>query len=162
MTKSHNTQIRFLGIPSEHAQQLQNGGSDENGQLPERMTSDGSGFPCRHCLKEIADKDELLILSYRPFEKKQPYAEAGPIFIHSESCISHLDNGEIPNNILSQGNTLIRGYSEDNRIVYGTGKIVKSETVKQEAIKMFASDKIAYIHARSATNNCFTCRIERA
>ncbi|MEH6632888.1 MAG: DUF1203 domain-containing protein [Halopseudomonas aestusnigri] len=162
MTEQNKTQVRFLGIPSEHAKLLQSGAADENGQTPERMISDGSGYPCRHCLKEIANEGEVLVLSYRPFDGKQPYAESGPVFLHSESCESHHDNGEIPDNIRTQGNTLIRGYSADNKIVYGTGKTVKSETVKQEAIKMFKSDKIAYIHARSTTNNCFTCRIERA
>ncbi|MFD2207646.1 DUF1203 domain-containing protein [Kiloniella antarctica] len=161
MTDQNTSRVRFLGIPNKKARLLQCGGHDENGQKPERMISDGSGFPCRHCLKPILNNEGVLVLSYRPFEDKQPYAETGPIFLHSDLCEEHQDNEELPDNIRSQGNTLLRGYNADNRIVYGTGQTVKSETVKEAALDMFKNEKISYIHARSTTNNCFTCRIER-
>ncbi len=89
MTSQTKPLIRFLAIPSEHAKGLQNGEHDENGRKPERMISDGSGFPCRHCLKEIGKDEKVLVLSYRPFDEKQPYAESGPIFLHEKNCERH-------------------------------------------------------------------------
>ncbi|WP_085904528.1 DUF1203 domain-containing protein [Kiloniella majae] len=154
--------VKFIAIPTEHARHIQAGGKDENGLVPEKLISDGNGFPCRHCLKGIEKDEEVLVISYRPFPQKQPYAESGPIFLHSKTCEAHHSNGNIPDNIQSQGITLIRGYNSDNKIVYGTGKTIKSSDIKAEALKMFEADNIAYVHARSATNNCFTCRIERA
>ncbi|KLN60075.1 hypothetical protein WH96_12830 [Kiloniella spongiae] len=159
---AQNLIVKFIAIPTEHARHLQSGGCDENGLIPEKMISDGDGFPCRHCLKGIEKGEEVLVISYRPFPEKQPYAESGPIFLHSKTCVSHNNNGKIPDNIKSQGITLIRGYNSENRIVYGTGKAIKSSDIEAESVKMFEADNIAYIHARSAANNCFTCRIERA
>lgn len=156
------TNIQFIAIPTEHARHLQSGGKDENGRVPETMVSDGNGFPCRHCLKGIDKNEDVLVVAYRPFPDKQPYAESGPIFLHKKACASQQSNGKIPDNIKSQGITLIRGYNSENRIVYGTGKTIKSLDIEAEALKMFEADNVAYIHARSATNNCFTCRIERA
>lgn len=156
------TNIQFIAIPTERARHLQYGGKDENGHEPETMVSDGHGFPCRHCLKGIEKNEEVLVVAYRPFPEKQPYAESGPIFLHKKACTSQQSNRKIPDNIKSQGITLIRGYNSENRIVYGTGKTIKSLDIEIEALRMFEADNVAYIHARSATNNCFTCRIERA
>ncbi len=56
---------------------------------------------------------------------------------------------------------LIRGYGSDDRIVYGTGQIVATDELAQAADALLARPDIAYVHARSASNNCYQCRIER-
>lgn len=56
---------------------------------------------------------------------------------------------------------LIKGYSSDDRIVYGTGKIVPSADLDAEAANILKRDDVAYVHVRSSVNNCYTCRIER-
>lgn len=57
---------------------------------------------------------------------------------------------------------LVKGYSRDDRIVYGTGKIVPSADLTAEAANILTRDDVAYVHVRSSVNNCYTCRIERA
>jgi hypothetical protein len=42
--------------------------------------------PCRHCPGLIREGEEKLVLSYRPFQSIQPYAESGPIFLHEAAC----------------------------------------------------------------------------
>ena len=56
---------------------------------------------------------------------------------------------------------LIRGYGKDDRIVYGTGQIVPTSELAQAADTLLQRPDIAYVHARSASNNCYQCRIER-
>jgi hypothetical protein len=57
---------------------------------------------------------------------------------------------------------LIRGYGADDRIVYGTGRIVAPGAMPEAAEEMFDNGRVAYIHVRSASNNCYQCRIDRA
>lgn len=57
---------------------------------------------------------------------------------------------------------LIRGYGADDRIVYGTGQIVAPAAMPQAAQTMFADPRVRYIHVRSASNNCYQARIDRA
>jgi hypothetical protein len=57
---------------------------------------------------------------------------------------------------------LVKGYSADDRIVYGLGKIVPVAEVPSRAGEVLADARVAYVHVRSATNNCFTCRIDSA
>ena len=77
---------RFSAIPSEIAHHYRSGGMDANGQVPERIVSDGAGNPCRHCLKMIPKGAGMLVLAHRPFPALQPYAEVGPIFLCADAC----------------------------------------------------------------------------
>jgi hypothetical protein len=57
---------------------------------------------------------------------------------------------------------ILRGYSADHRIVYGTGAVVPTDRLAEEAEARFRDPRVAYLHVRSARNNCYQCRIDRA
>jgi Protein of unknown function (DUF1203) len=149
--------IRFTPIPTDVVRGYQSGGPDANGQVPEWAVSDGKGTPCRHCLKTIPNGAAMLILAHRPFPAPQPYAELGPIFLCANAC----DAGVEPE-ILESPTYIIRGYGANDRIVYGTGAVVSTDLIRQEAEARLADPQIAYLHVRSARNNCYQVRIDRA
>jgi len=155
------TAIRFVALPTAAVTALQAGQPDVNGQAPEHALSDGAGVPCRHCLTIVAADDPYLILGYRPFSTLQPYAESGPIFLHAETCARYAESATLPP-MLTADQYILRGYSENERILYGTGQIVPTEQIPARAAELFERAEVAYLHVRSATNNCFQCRIERA
>ena len=153
--------LRFVPMPTADATALQAGAPDANGQSPEPHVARESGGPCRHCLKPIAAGERYLILGYRPFPEPQPYAEVGPIFLHAEACASYDRAAELPPILRTDGACIIRGYGGDDRIVYGSGRVVANAKIPEEAGALFGDPRIAYIHVRSATNNCYQCRIDR-
>jgi Protein of unknown function (DUF1203) len=102
-----------------------------------------------------------LILAYRPFPRAQPYAEIGPIFLHAEPCDRYPAPGEMPAMFLKREHYLLKGYRADDRICYGTGQVVASAEVPAAAARILARDDVAYVHVRSALNNCYQCRIDR-
>jgi hypothetical protein len=154
--------IRIVALDSALVKRLQNGGLDANGQKPERHMCEGGMMPCRHCLTDIRAGEPYLILAHRPFGLIQPYAEQGPIFLHAESCTRPPDSADVPAMFRERKDYLIRGYGADDRIVYGTGKIVAPAAMVEAAQDMFANPRVAYIHVRSASNNCYQARIDRA
>lgn len=156
------TDVRFLGLPTEIARAFQAGSADANGQSPERHISDGAGVPCRHCLREIPKGEEFLIVSYRPFPAPQPYAEVGPIFLHAEPCEGFDTGRGTPPICDEREHFLLRGYNARDRIIYGTGQIVATDKLSNTATQLFECPDVAYLHLRSASNNCYQCRIERA
>src|SRR4029078_4307590 len=119
------------------------------------------GVPCRHCLKNVAAGEEYLVLAYRPFAALQPYAETGPIFLPAKACEAGAESDALPE-ILTSPDYIVRGYGADDRIVYGTGAVVPTAEVKARAQALLERPDIAYVHTRSAQNNCYQCRIERA
>ena len=155
------SELRFQAMPSDLVRAYQAGAPDAYGRKPETRKSDGPGFPCRHCLTDIAAGDDVLVLAHRPFSALQPYAETGPIFLHATPCARHPDVDRTPDMFLSRPQMIVRGYSADERIVYGTGAVVPSERIAATAAAILARPDIAFVHLRSASNNCFQCRVER-
>ncbi|MDC9822814.1 DUF1203 domain-containing protein [Devosia sp. ZB163] len=155
--------LLYSGMPSELAAAYRAGAPDANGQVPERRVSDGDGVPCRHCLGNVEAGEPYLVLAYRPFPAPQPYAEVGPVFIHAEACPAHVPEAGLPERERrARSGRILRGYGRDDRIVYGTGIVVANERIEAEAEAILARPDVAYVHMRSATNNCFTLRIDRA
>jgi hypothetical protein len=133
---------------------------DANGQVPEWKVSDGGGNPCRHCLRMIPAGAGMLVLAHRPFPAPQPYAEVGPIFLCADAC--EAGGGEALPEMLASSDYIVRGYGPDDRIVYGTGGVVATGQIAARAEDLLADPRVAYVHVRSARNNCYQMRIDRA
>ena len=106
----------FTALPTDGVRALQNGQPDVYGNIPELAISDGDGKPCRHCLSQIAKGAQMLILAYRPFVGLHPYAETGPIFLCADEC-ARGGGHELPEVLSTSPDYLIKGYSDDDRII---------------------------------------------
>ncbi|MEM7745147.1 MAG: DUF1203 domain-containing protein [Pseudomonadota bacterium] len=154
--------VTFKPLPTEIVRAYQNGATDANGLPPERAVSEGAGNPCRHCLTYIPEGAPMLILAHRPFDAPQPYAETGPIFVCAERCEAWDGDGLPPMFKPAAAEArLLKGYSPEDRIVYGLGRIVPPGEIPEAAEDMLADPRVAYVHVRSSTNNCYSCRIDR-
>ncbi len=151
--------LQFQAIPTKDARAAQDGKPDANGLIPERVISDGNGNPCRHCWSEIPKDSPMLILGYRPFPALQPYAEVGPIFLCANKCERHAESDTLPELFSNYEQMLVRGYGEDNRIVYGSGAVTKITDIASAIKAGFENPKIKYFHMRSASNNCYHAKV---
>ena len=154
--------IHFHALPTDQGRVLQRGGLDANGQPAERSISDGGGNPCRHCLKDIPQGIPMLILALRPFNKLQPYAECGPIFLCAEECERHAETRSQPEYLSSREQVLLKGYTIQEWIEYGTGQLVSPDQIRAVSEHILKNPDVAFVDIRSATNNCFQARIHRA
>lgn len=147
---------KFYGMPKAEADGYRSGAPDAYGNFPEQSTSDGNA-PCRCCLRLIPNGSDMLVLAYRPFSEMQPYAETGPIFLCAEDCTSP-DPDETPKSLVS-ADYLLKGYSHDERIIYGTGQITPISDLSTYADRLLARDDVAFVDMRSARNNCWLARL---
>ena len=156
--------LEFSGMTTSEAENLWNGGNDAHGNPPETAVSDGQGNPCRHCLQMIEKGETFLVLSHRPFASCQPYAEQGPVFLHAEPCVAYQHDSTDPDNLPpvlhDSPRYMLRGYDENERIVYGSGTIADTRQLNAVAGQLLAQDRITFVHVRSATNNCWQARID--
>ena len=153
--------IQFVGLPSRQVAEAKRDGRDAYGHPIETHRANGGAYPCRHCLGETPEGEAYLILAWRPFATTNPYAETGPIFLCAAECAAPGPLDQVPP-ILRSPQYLVRGYTSDERIVYGTGQIVPTAKIANYARELFANPKIAFVDIRSASNNCFQCRVLRA
>lgn len=150
--------LRYNPLPTPVVTQLREGGLDSYGLAPERVRSDGAGNPCRHCLDFVPEGAGMLIVAHRPFGALQPYAETGPIFLCADHCAAWAGEG-VPPILTTSPDFLLRGYTSDERIRYGSGKVVPRESLAEYALELLARPDIAFVDVRSARNNCFQLRL---
>ena len=153
--------VRFIPIPSEDVIGWQDAGVDSYGFPEKQKISDSDGFPCRHCQENIGKGDSYLVLAQRPFSGLHAYAETGPIFVHAAKC-RRADSGYTLPAISNSASYIPRGYDNGETIVYGTGGVVDRVQIIDRAESILEYPAVAFIHARSAQNNRFHCRIEGA
>jgi hypothetical protein len=151
--------LKFIAMPTAEVEALRAGAPDAYGAAPERGVSDGAS-PCRHCLRDIPRGAPMLILAHRPFARLDPYAETGPIFLCADPCARHAET-TAPAYLDARSGVLVKGYLANDRIHYGTGRIVPPEAFAEACAEILKDDATAYVHARSATNNCYQFRVER-
>lgn len=155
------TNLVYQPLAADTVQALRSGGPDAYGQPAEHAKSDGNGNPCRCCLKDIPKGAGMLILAHRPFRVTQPYAETGPIFLCADACAPWGGAG-VPPILTTSPNYLLKGYTADERICYGTGQVTDAAEIPNYAAQLLSRPEIAFVDVRSARNNCFQARIRRS
>ena len=152
--------IQFVGLPTAKVSQAKSAGRDAYDQPIEVHTSTGEAYPCRHCLGETPTGQTYLVLAWKPFETANPYAETGPIFLCQSDCKPLAPSSEVPATLRS-AQYLVRGYGADERILYGTGRVVETRKIPDYARQLLEDPTVAFVDVRSAANNCFQCRVLR-
>lgn len=156
------SKLTFNALPTEVARAYQSGAPDAHGMPAETRVSESSDGLCRHCLQRVPVGKPYLVLAHRPFVGLHPYAEVGPIFLHAEPCERYPEAAQLPASLGYSPDYLIKGYDADDRIVYGTGKIVPTDDIPAAAARVLERKDVRYVDLRSARNNCFQLRIQRA
>ncbi len=145
---------------SDEAERIRAGDLDANGQPALVRVAEGPANPCRHCLGLIAEGENKLVLAYRPFAERQPYAETGPIFLHQRAC-KRYESEQMPPWFDFLDPAVICGYAYDHWICYGTGNVVPGRDLASAWEKIVSDDSVAYVHIRSKFT-CYQCRVDRA
>lgn len=149
----------FLPLSDADAAHYRAGGLDAYGLPPERRVVQGGGVPCRHTLRMLTEGAPYLIVAHRPFAGLNPYTETGPIFLGAGDLPGAAVSSDLPPFLTSPA-YIVRGYSADERIVYGTGAVTPTQDIPAACARLFERAEVAFIHVRSASNTCFHVRVE--
>lgn len=116
--------------------------------------------PCRHCLRDGAPGEAMLLFRYASVDDG-PYAESGPVFAHEAACERAVESADaLPEMTAARELVVVRAY--DGRDWIHSARLVPGREAADAVTQMFTNADIAYAHVRSATNGCFTYRVERA
>ncbi|MCF2869954.1 DUF1203 domain-containing protein [Octadecabacter sp. G9-8] len=152
--------LTYSGLPTAHVHDIKNKGRDSYDLPLEVQTSDGGVHPCRHCLGAVPEGEPYLILAHRPFDGLNAYTETGPIFLCAGDCAPYAGGDVVPETLVSP-TYLVRGYTGDERIKYGTGSVVPRNDIMAYAARVLDDPEIGFVDVRSAMNNCWQGRITR-
>ncbi len=154
-------QITFEALPSDIVADIRRTERDAYYNAVERHISTGEIYPCRHCLGEIPVGEHYLILAHRPFARENAFTETGPIFLCAKDCAQATPSDQVPETLRAD-HFLVRGYDDNERIIYGTGSVTQTPFIPSRARILLADPSVAFVDIRSAANNCYQCRIKRA
>ncbi len=125
-----------------------------------RMTADATpGFPCRVSLSDAEVGETVLLIPFRHHDVSSPYCASGPIFVRSDAVTARPAPGEIPA-MLRHRLLSIRGY--DARAMMIAAEVVKGTEVEEAIRRLFADEKVSYLHVHNAGAGCYNCRVVRA
>jgi hypothetical protein len=148
--------MHYLPIPQETAESARRTMRDGFGH---ELAVTSVVAPCRACLRIPRSPEPMILLSYRPLEDTNPYAEIGPIFIHAEACEPYSDVTEFPPDFAARP-LVVRAYDRDGRIA--DAAVAEPGEAPAQARRFLDDDAIAEVHVRHVSYTCYDFRIVRA
>ena len=114
--------------------------------------------PCRSCLRLTTAGDEVMLLAHSPFTSSGPYAEVGPIFIHSQACDQYPSPDFFPDDF-SNRRMVLRAYSVAGEIA--DAQVCEPGEHNDVIDRLFENSEVEFIHARNVAYGCYLFRIDR-
>ncbi len=152
--------IRVVGISDSQLKTFWQTGVDHAGNTAEPFADEQGGWPLRCCLRDSRTGEELAIVAWSPFPWAGPYAETGPIVVHTQPCRPHPDD-RLPAQFHDRRQVL-RPYSTDRRIAYDHIRVVQPyDDLDADVAALLARDDIAFVHARNVLSGCYSFTVER-
>lgn len=120
------------------------------------------GFPCRQCLQDAAIGDELILVSYDPFQTDSPYRSASPIFLHRHPCTptsgAPTPSAHVPEQ-LTRRQLSVRAFDRDEMMI--DAAVIDGHALAATAEHLLAQAATQKIHVHNASRGCWAVAIER-
>jgi hypothetical protein len=159
--------FRVHAIPARTLAEIRLAGHDQFGnELTPIVDADG-GSPMRCCLRRSAPGEQLYLITYRPFTRPGPFAEAGPVFVHASACPGYHENDAYPAGYRDWPPMVFRPYRHHaelncDGIAYDAIQIGEGAAAESLIRTIFADPTIEFIHTRNVRAGCFMFSIARA
>lgn len=153
--------ITITGINNAELADVLARGTDHGGNPIEPFVTDDDGWTLRCCLQNAAAGDEIAIIAWSPFPWKGPYAEVGPIVVHTRSCEGQPLLDRLPPELDVRPMTL-RPYNRAHHIAYDRVHHLPAGGSVTAHIKALLEDQtIEMVHGRNTTGGCFAFQAQR-
>ncbi len=166
------TEFRCIPIASELSARWGQSGMDDAGNRLRRVTAqarpmapdgsrpDGTGAPCRHCLRDAAIGDELLLGSYLMPRPQGIYWTPSPIFVHATPCEQFARLNEVAP-IVRDRLVSVRAYDGDDQCIYELGHAGDGNAIDAPLLRALDDPRTAFVNIHTAKPGCMLCRVER-
>ncbi len=134
--------------------------ADERGESLKHFPAEG-WEPLRCCLRLPHAGERIALLSFSPFPHAGPWAESGPIYIHSVGGCGYAQPDELPPDFRT-GPRILRTYRADGTLDYENITLVPEGADLEEPIRqLLEKPAVSTIHVRAVMSQCFTYRVDR-
>lgn len=125
-----------------------------------RVADEWPGHPCRQCLRDADVGDELVLVSYDPFEDfgESPYRSASPIFLHRDDCSARRDTLAVPEQ-LARRQLSVRTFDASAMML--DGRIVDGTDLAAALDELLTLPDAHRVHIHNAGPGCFAATAHR-
>jgi hypothetical protein len=125
-----------------------------------RVADASPGYPCRQCLRDADVGDELVLVSYDPFDDVggSPYRSTSPIFLHRNDCRARRDTSAVPEQ-LARRQLSVRAF--DAAAMMLDGRVVEGADLAATLDELLALPGAERIHIHNAGPGCFAATARR-
>jgi hypothetical protein len=126
-----------------------------------RVADEAPGYPCRQCLRDADLGEELVLVSYDPFDEfgdGSPYRSASPVFLHRHDCSGRLDRSSVPDQ-LTRRRLSVRAFDAEAMML--DGRVVDGADLGATIDELFATDGVERLHVHNAGRGCFAAAVFR-
>jgi hypothetical protein len=123
-----------------------------------RVADEHPGWPCRQCLRDAEVGDELVLVSYDPFDIDSPYRCASPIFLHRHDCRDRVDTAPVPDQ-LARRRLSVRTFDAEAMMV--DGRVIEGSDLADILAELLAAPAADRVHIHNAGPGCFAAVAHR-
>ena len=156
------TRFACVAIDPAVAARFRASGADDRGNGLRRMVAtDGTGFPCRVCLRCAEVGEEMLLGSYDLPRPLGIYWTPSPIFIHAEACVPYAGADEVVEIVRRNAIVSVRAYDAADMVLYDLGRIGSGDEVNGALAQALDDPRTAFVNIHTARPGCLLCRVEK-
>lgn len=150
--------LEYTGVPAADLERIRRDRRDDFGnELVERAAE--AGFPLRCCLRLSAEGERIALIAFRPSPLGGPYAEVGPVFVHTGACPGHPAAEVFPADFAGR-RAVLRPYDADGLML--AGLVAEPGQSLDELEKLFTNPRVASVHVRNVVAGCWNFSVCRA
>lgn len=146
------TEYQIMPIPVEVAHDLRNRGGEIY------VADEVPGYPCRQCLRDAEVGEELILVSYDPFESDSPYRSASPIFVHRTDCGSPDSGPSLPRQ-LTRRQLSVRSFDAQEMMI--DAAVIDGGELAETILEFFGTEAADRLHIHNATRGCWAATVTR-
>ncbi|HEY5252438.1 MAG TPA: DUF1203 domain-containing protein [Acidimicrobiales bacterium] len=154
------TELHVAAIDPDRLSTIRRNGHDESGNALFPFPAEG-WEPLRCCLALAEVDASIVLISYAPFIVGSPWAETGPIFIHTDGCPGYGDSDRLPEK-LRTGPRVLKTYRADGSLDYADITVVaEGQDIEATLLDLLGRPAVATVHVRALAAQCFTYAVTR-
>jgi hypothetical protein len=151
--------FRCIPIETATADRFRAESFDDGGNPILHRVADGPS-PCRHCLRDARDGEELLLLSWHLPRPLGIYWTPSPIFLHASDC-PRFDAPNVIPDIVRARLVSVRAYDAAGMCLYDLGQVSDGDAVDSPLARAIDDDRTAFVNIHTAKPGCLLCQVER-
>ncbi len=122
------------------------------------VADEAPGYPCRQCLRDAEIGEELILVSYDPFNADSPYRSASPIFLHATTCeLQEPGDGLPPQLTLRQ--LSVRSFDVNEMMI--DAAVIDGDQLDDTIRDFFRDEASDHLHVHNATRGCWAVGVLR-